>query len=65
MFERLSERVREQVRAMVDATAARIAATYDAVPGVRAFIDGERVVVEGRGLARRRIEDPRLRWGWR
>ena len=32
------------------------------LPGVRADVAGERVVLSGRGLRRRRLGDPALRW---
>lgn len=65
MFERLSELVREQAQRLSYAELQLIEAMLDAVPGVSAVRDGDRVVASGRGLARRMIEDPRLRGGWR
>ena len=65
MFERLSEAVRARADGVAGEKLRRIAAVFDAVPGVRAVRDGDRVVIAGRGLARRMIEDVRLRGGWR
>ena len=65
MFERLSEVVREQLQTVTLEELRQIEAMFDEVPGVSAVRDGDRVVVEGRGLARRMIEDPRLRRGAR
>jgi hypothetical protein len=65
MFERLSESVAARARGVAEDAAARIAAAYDAVPGVRAVRDGAAVRIEGRGLARRMLSDARLRWGHR
>ena len=65
MFERLGEVVRAQAERLTLAELALIEAMLDAIPGVSAVRDGDRVVVAGRGLARRRIEDVRLRGGWR
>ena len=65
MFERLGELVRAQAERLTLAELTLIEAMLDAIPGVSAVRDGDRVVVEGRGLARRRIEDVRLRGGWR
>ena len=68
MFERWSERVAARARELAEDAAARIAAAYDMVPGVRAVRDGDRVVIEGRGLARRMLSDARLRFApgiWR
>lgn len=38
----------------------RIATAAGAVPGVAAALEGEAVVLSGRGLVRRTITDPRL-----
>lgn len=65
MFERLSASVAARVRLLTGEQAQRIAAMLDAVPGVSAVRDGDRVVVEGPRLGRRMIENPRLRGGWR
>ena len=65
MFERLSDVVRAQAERLTLAELTLIEVMLDAIPGVSAVRDGDRVVVEGRGLARRRIEDVRLRGGWR
>ncbi len=58
--EALAERRAENARA-------RIAAAADAVPGVRAEMVDDAVVLSGKGLARRTIVDPRLHdiagWG--
>lgn len=45
---------------------ARVAAALAAVPGVRAEAGEDGVVVRGRGLRRRWLNDARLRWigGW-
>lgn len=44
----------------------RIAARLGALPGVAAHVEGERIMIEGRGLERRRMAEPALRWigGW-
>ena len=65
MFERLGEIVRQQSERVTIEELRAFAAMLDEIPGVSAVRDGDRVVVEGRGLARRRIEDVRLRGGWR
>ena len=65
MFERLGELVRAQAERLTLAELTLIEVMLDAIPGVSAVRNGDRVVVEGRGLARRRIEDVRLRGGWR
>ena len=65
MFERLGELVRAQAERLTVAELTLIEVMLDAIPGVSAVRNGDRVVVEGRGLARRRIEDVRLRGGWR
>ena len=65
MFERLSEAVRARADGVAGEKLRQIAAVFDAVPGVRAVRDGDRVVIAGRGLARRMIEDVRLRGDWR
>lgn len=63
MFERLSERVGKRMQAMTVEELRLIEAMFDEVPGVRATRDGDRVVVEGRGLGRRMLNDARLRFG--
>ena len=65
MFERLGEIARAQAERAISEELRAFAAMLDEIPGVRAVRDGDRVVVEGRGLARRMIEDVRLRGGWR
>lgn len=56
----VAERRAEMVRA-------RIAAVAEDVPGVAVAVEGDAVVLSGRGLTRRTIVDPRLqdiaRWG--
>ena len=63
MFERLNALVREQLQAVTIEELRRIATMFGEVPGVRATRDGDRVVVEGRGLGRRILNDARLRFG--
>ena len=65
MLERLSERVRKQTETVTLGKLRAFEEMLGAVPGVNAVRDGDRVVVEGRGLKRRMIEDPRLRGAWR
>ena len=65
LFERLSEVVAARAQGLAEAAAGRIAAAFDAVPGVRAVRDGDAVRVEGRGLAARMLSDARLRFASR
>ena len=65
MFERLHELVRGLSTRVTIAELRAFADMLDEIPGVSATRDGDRVVVEGRELTRRRIEDPRLRGVWR
>ena len=65
MFERLGEIVRAQIERVISEELRLIEAMFDAEPGLNAVRDGDLVVVEGRGLGRRRIEDVRFRGGWR
>ncbi|MBA3667760.1 MAG: hypothetical protein H0W65_08560 [Sphingomonas sp.] len=68
LFEGLVARVGEQARVAAAATLARVEAAALEVPGVRVARDASGVRIEGRGLARRMIEDARLRFalrGWR
>lgn len=50
-----------------DFVRARVAAVAEDVPGVAVAVEGDAVVLSGRGLARRTIVDPRLQdiagWG--
>ncbi|WP_010545095.1 hypothetical protein [Sphingomonas elodea] len=61
----------EQLNARADAiggraagdTAARLAERVrDGVPGISVSADGDRVILSGRGLWRRWLADPALRW---
>jgi hypothetical protein len=59
MTGRIEAIAREAVRRTARAAAARIAA---ALPGVEVEAGDDRVVLSGRGLARRLSRDPVLRW---
>lgn len=61
MFERLQQRADEAGRRTVEAVAARIAAQTALPPDVKVSAELDRVVLEGRALRRRMIDDPRLR----
>jgi hypothetical protein len=54
--------VERRTEAAVAALVARVAARLRAVPGVRVSEEGDAVIVAGRGLARRMVEEPALRW---
>jgi len=49
-------------RAVARATARLAAAAGAALPGLRVRAEEGRVVISGRGLARRLLADPALRW---
>jgi hypothetical protein len=63
MMERLEARA-EKIGAQASArAAARLGeAARVALPGVRVEVEPGRVVLSGRGLERRRLVDPALRW---
>ena len=65
MFERLIERVRERMETVTLGELRALEEMLGEVPGVNAVRDGDRVLIEGRGLGRRMIEDSRLRGAWR
>lgn len=65
MFERLGEIVRAQIERVISEELRLIEAMFDAEPGLNAVRDGDLVVIEGRRLKRRMIEEARLRGGWR
>jgi hypothetical protein len=46
----------------VAAVVARVAGELGAVPGVMVTIEGDAVVIAGRGLGRRAWDEPALRW---
>ena len=49
-------------RAVADATVRLAAAADAALLGLTVTAEGDRVVIAGRGLARRMLADPALRW---
>jgi hypothetical protein len=61
MFEALSARARAMGAAAARRAASRIADGVE-IPGVTVTVEDERVVVAGRGLVRRWLRDPALRW---
>ena len=65
MFERLGEIARAQAERAISEELRAFAAMLDEIPGVRAVRDGDLVVIEGRRLKRRMIDEARLRGGWR
>ena len=65
MFERLGEIVRAQIERVISEELRLIEAMFDAEPGLNAVRDGDLVVIEGRRLKRRMIEEAQLRGGWR
>lgn len=63
MMEGLEARARDMGARAAARVAARLAdAAGEALPGVSVAAEEARVVVSGRGLARRRLRDPALRW---
>lgn len=54
--------IEARARVAAEAAAARVAEGLRDVPGVRVTVSGGEVVVEGRGLARRVLGEPALRW---
>jgi len=58
----LEERAARIAKARRERVVARLASALEAVPGLRAEIVAAGVVLIGRGLARRALTDPRLRW---
>ncbi|WNO53545.1 hypothetical protein [Stakelama saccharophila] len=59
----LERRGREIAARRADREADKVAeAVRDAAPDVRVTREGEDVVLSGRGLSRRRLRDPVLRW---
>ena len=64
MFESLAKRAAQGTERRAAARRERLAArlTEMAPRGIEVGKDGERVVLSGRGLARRLALDPRLRW---
>ena len=66
MFERLMARVEVSARETVEATRRNVEAAFAALPDVQLRRDGDSIVIEAMGLARRWISDVRLRFGfWR
>ncbi len=63
MLEQLNARAEAAGRSAAGKAATRLAERVrDAVPGVAVSIDGSAVTLAGRGLWRRWLADPALRW---
>lgn len=63
MLERLNTRAEAIGRRAADDAAARLGERVgEAVPGVAVAVDGARVTLSARGLWRRWLADPGLRW---
>jgi hypothetical protein len=63
MFERLAERARRLSARRAERRRAELAARLNGrVAGVEAALEGETVVLSGRGLKRRAARDPAVRW---
>ena len=64
MFERLERRAREQAEARAEVRRRELALALSATAprGIMADVEGEAVVLSGRGLARRSATEPGLRW---
>jgi hypothetical protein len=60
-FDRLTERAQALAEARVRQMRERVAAAFGNIAGVRVLVDGEEVAAEAKGLARRWLEDGRLR----
>lgn len=59
----MSARVEARAEAAAEAAVARLAARLgEAVPGAEVTVEPGRVVLSGRGLARRMLAEPALRW---
>jgi hypothetical protein len=59
----MSARVERAAEARARAVAVRLAGAAErALPGVSVRAEDDRVVLEGRGLARRALDEPALRW---
>jgi hypothetical protein len=66
LFERLTERIETKAHAAADATLRGAEAAFAAIPDVRLRREGDTLVIEAMGLARRWISDVRLRFAfWR
>lgn len=62
-FEGLERRASDRAERIAIERRTELARRIDEeLPGVRAEIAGERVVLSGHGLRRRRLTDPALRW---
>lgn len=61
MLEQVTTRALEQAERRVAARCEKIAARI-AIAGVRARVEGETVILEGRALTRRLLSEPGLRW---
>ena len=68
MFERLSERVKERAEAVARAALDAVEVAARELPDVMVERDGDAIVIRGRGLLRRWLDDARLRFSlssWR
>ena len=64
MFERLVKRVAARAREVAEAARQEVETAFAAFPDVRLRRDGDSIVVEAMGLARRWISDARLRFAF-
>ena len=66
MFERLVARVEEKTRDAAEAARRKVEAAFAQFPDVQMKVEGDTLVIEAMGLARRWISDTRLRFAfWR
>jgi hypothetical protein len=65
MFERLSERVKERAEAVARAALDAVEVAARELPDVMVEREGDAIVIRGRGLLRRWLDDARLRFSLR
>ena len=66
MFERLVARVEGKARAAAETSRRNVEAVFAAIPDVQLRVEGDTLVIEAMGLARRWLSDVRLRFAlWR
>ena len=65
MFDRLVQRASARGESIARDMLSRAGAAYSEVPGVTAVPNGAGLILEGKGLVKRWLRDPRLRFALR
>ena len=62
LFDHLTRRAEAKAKEAVEATRRNVGAAFATVPDVLLAVEGDRLTITGPGLARRRLNDARMRF---